>query len=103
MRSLITLNDKPDQPRWLGDGDGNIDIRLDDNAKEYSRRLKSLAQKCTAFDPTDRPTFKDILEQIQRAVNEGLANETDEDDDELIRTTDTYSPGMALADLPPRP
>lgn len=65
---MVTLRNRPPQTDWLGDGRNDRTYRLvgstQPNVNHYSAELLQLIDDCVEYDPADRPSFTDILDEI---------------------------------------
>lgn len=109
--AMAALDPDPLQPAWLGTGenDGNqTDVA---NMKNYSDHLTDLVQECIQFHPDKRPSWTEVLERIDQAMNEGtlnLANDLkaaeaiDVQDEDYLHFVpeDEYAIRLAFDDLP---
>lgn len=76
LRCMILREQAPPQALWLGDGskDETYKLRLvDENGgkvdkygveEQYSEELLDMVERCMCYDVEDRPTFKELLEEI---------------------------------------
>jgi len=70
LYALASLEEKPAQPKWLGDGALDPSNPNDERGHiaNYSKELKTLIKRCTAFAPGHRPTFPELLTAIDDAI-----------------------------------
>lgn len=77
----------------------------DDVKRQYSPQLIGLIQKCTAYRPSKRPSFAEVLPEIRQLVSNGnLANGLREAPDNgtnfVLNVPDnTYALGLALQNI----
>ena len=58
----------PPEPAWIGDPNNDSTLHVAVDAEVWSQDLKDMIANCLNYYPDDRPTFEDMLEQIEEAT-----------------------------------
>ena len=95
----------PELLTYLGSGSDDPSYpSVSAHAHHCSRLLKTLIDRCLAFDPANRPTFEAILTEVDRAISLGRTNGkervsramvADDDLDRIVGKEDEYAIGLA--------
>lgn len=111
MFCTIALELRPDVLQFIGNGEEPGDFHDVMAIRGYSRQLRELIRDCLRFHPDNRPTWDEVLERIDEAMNEaGLHLCKDlrttaavgEDHPEFLHHVpkDDYALGLSLLKLP---
>lgn len=106
LHCLVTRDNRPKQPLFLGDGDADASLSLNAYAAQYSQELRSMIERCLAFQPQNRWTFRDLLGHIEVQTDENGFKLADRmrgvnGTRPPINITDRYRSGLRQQDLPP--
>ena len=72
INCLMSLDGVPYQPDWLGDPIADMAITQDEAKTEYSDDLHRLTGQCLQPDPALRPTFRELIRDVETCIREGV-------------------------------
>ena len=71
IHCLICLDNRPGQPDWVGNPLTSMPDTRGGQTVQYSEELHHLVEECLQPDPAGRPTFRQLITDVESWIREG--------------------------------